>query len=231
MTAAAHIVDSRLQQLDHALPSLFRDRRILDIGCNSGGVALDLALHFQPKSVRGVDVDPQLIYKAKSSLSYRYSRLGPDGEPDFFPASSVQKYGHRAYPTDPDFPGFPRNVSFVIEDWGEEALNTNQEATYDVVLALSVIKWIHIHHQDEGLERVFTKCHAAISVGGYLVLEPQDWESYGKAAKKNSKLKRMVESLRQRPEDFTGMLLDIGFELVMKLNEEVRRDIFVFKKK
>jgi len=231
-TAAAHVVDTRLRRLDDALPSLFRDCRILDIGCNSGGVALDLALHFQPRSIHGVDIDPQLIKKAHIHLSYRYSRVGPTGEPDYFPTSSVAEHGHRSYPTDPYFMGFPRNVTFADEDWGAEMLDGDQTAVYDVVLALSVVKWIHIHHGDRGLNRLFLKIYSALSPGGLFILEPQEWASYEKAVKKTKGvLKDKVASLTIKPEDFHDML-ERSFELVTKLGvgEGLGRDIFVYRK-
>lgn len=49
--------------------SLFKDKDILDIGCNAGQIAIFIAKHFQSKSMVGIDIDPILISKARRNLS------------------------------------------------------------------------------------------------------------------------------------------------------------------
>ena len=85
-----------------------------------------------------------LVHKAKSHLSFRWSRLGPNGEIDFFPASSVEA-GHIPYPRRD---GFPTNVSFERGDF--LAWQTEKTEAYSVVTMLSVIKWIHLEGGDDG---------------------------------------------------------------------------------
>ena len=53
-----------------------------------------------------------------------------------------------------------------------------QKEEYDVILVLSVTKWIHLHHGDAGLKRVFKRIMNALRPGGRLILEPQGWASY-----------------------------------------------------
>ncbi len=58
-----------------------------------------------------------------------------------------------------------------------------QREEYDVIMVLSVTKWLHLHHGDAGLKRAFKRMMRALRPGGRLILEPQGWKSY--KSKKN----------------------------------------------
>jgi 7SK snRNA methylphosphate capping enzyme len=92
---------------------------------------------------------------------------------------------------------------------------------------------------DEGLKRFFKKVHRVLGVGGSFVLEPQAWDTYKKAKRMDKvridfdayictrsslfhtierltglfgqTLKENAQNLKVRPEDFEGILGQIGF--------------------
>ena len=182
----------------------------------------------------GVDIDPTLVRKAEHLHSLKASRLRPSSEPserlvDYYPMSAVLRHGILPQPRQ-QHPHWP-SVKFAAADWvvsNDPVLN----GPYDVILALSVIKWIHLEHRDEGLLNFFHKCCTELASGGYLVLEPQGWDSYQKAVRPNAAphFAKNLESLTYRPEtSFTKLLQDEGLNLCAT-SDQLRRPIYIYRK-
>ncbi|KAI9762237.1 MAG: hypothetical protein M4579_000560 [Chaenotheca gracillima] len=216
-------------------------------------------LSFQAASVLGIDADPNLIDQARSHLSFRYSRsqpnsdLSPPAAADYFPISSILEHGHRPWPDDvqsaldrdvdicsvsrDEEPAtFPGNVHFQCEDWvegvqGSPASLAGNAGSADVILALSVVKWVHLRHLDAGLNKFFLRCSQTLCTGGYLVLEIQPWSSYEKAVrpKKSPQLAANFALLQVKPDDFPALLDRYGF-VSAAVSDELPRRICVYKK-
>ncbi|KAF8423582.1 Bicoid-interacting protein 3-domain-containing protein [Tirmania nivea] len=174
---------------------------------------------------------------------------------NYFPISSVQRHGHLPYAQhvagrqdsqdgnkerEGVIPSFPLNVTFKKEDWG--AFSLHEEMThnsrvmvpkeeYNVILALSVIKWLHLEHGDNGLHTFFDNCHRALRHNGHLVIEIQTYDSYSKAVrnKKAPHLKLNLENLHVKPEDFDAILEKKGLRLV-ETYTALPREIKIYQK-
>ncbi|KAI5779758.1 Bicoid-interacting protein 3-domain-containing protein [Geopyxis carbonaria] len=230
----AHLPDPRLSQLAQQHPQLLAGTRVLDIGCNAGRTAVDAAVHFAAASVVGLDRDEALIASAKSHLSFTYSRTPPAAhhanhaspaspaaaadDAAYFPISSVLEHHHIPYPPPTDPPTFPRNVVFRTENVLAPNSDLGHEI-YDVILLLSVVKWLHIHGGDAGLARFWQRVVDALVPGGKLVVEWQPWESYEKARKKVPQLKERIAALKDRPEGFRAVLEGLGMRVVGRVKE------------
>eukprot|EP01026_Neomeris_dumetosa_P048019 TRINITY_DN4138_c0_g1_i6.p1 TRINITY_DN4138_c0_g1~~TRINITY_DN4138_c0_g1_i6.p1 ORF type:complete len:526 (-),score=90.25 TRINITY_DN4138_c0_g1_i6:237-1658(-) len=94
---------------------------------------------------------------------------------------------------------------------------------FGVVLCLSIAKWIHFHHGDEGVKNMFKYIGKVMNTKGILVLEFQDIENYrGDLKKCKGHLKfGEIECFKFLPQDFLSYLeKDVGFKLVSIINVE-----------
>ena len=57
--------DPRIKVLERAW---IDGKRVLDVGCNSGAITIEVARAMQPRHIMGVDIDPSLIQKARINL-------------------------------------------------------------------------------------------------------------------------------------------------------------------
>jgi 7SK snRNA methylphosphate capping enzyme len=80
---------------------------------------------------------------------------------------------------------FPDNVWFLRDNYvlevDEDLEMVRQE--YDVILALSITKWVHINWGDAGLKRFFRRAFLHLRPAGRLIVEFQAWETYAKKSK------------------------------------------------
>ncbi|OAK97388.1 Bin3-domain-containing protein [Phaeosphaeriaceae sp. SRC1lsM3a] len=239
--SAIHVRDPRLDHIQDLVPHLFTGKNCLDIGSNAGAVSCSLVFDHDAASVTGVDIDQNLVGQANKLLALRASRVRPptqhtERSVDWFPMSAVLKYGY----IEPEFHSLrssigptaslqrPR-VSFYAADWA-----TDQDLTgsYDVILALSVIKWIHLEHLDQGLKSFFAKCATSLAPGGNLVIELQTWESYEKAVRPNKAPHFLAnfKQLQYRPEtSFDQLLADEGLTLCAS-SDALKRPIKIYRR-
>ncbi|XP_057245063.1 7SK snRNA methylphosphate capping enzyme, partial [Malurus melanocephalus] len=158
------VEDARLRALR---PEWFAGKEVLDVGCNVGHLTLSIAKRWAPSRVVGLDIDGRLIRSARQNIRHYLSEgLGADGDSaggarKGFPAALLASRGPIAAPQlPPDGPGaadFPHNVVFVTGNYvpeREEAVGA-QRPEFDVVLLLSLTKWVQLNWGDEGLKRLF----------------------------------------------------------------------------
>ncbi|KAH8382009.1 hypothetical protein KR009_001349, partial [Drosophila setifemur] len=171
-------------------PDLFRDKQLLDIGCNSGHLTIQIARQFQPKSLVGLDIDRGLVRDAQNTINNLKRQAAP-GQ------------------------GFPRNVNFVQGNYvlDDDVLLEIERPQFDVILCLSVTKWIHLNFSDAGLKQAFRRMCLQLRPGGKLILEPQSFEGYKRRKKLSDQIRENYNTIKFRPEHFTEYLLspEVGF--------------------
>lgn len=245
-------------------PEWFRGRDVLDLGCNVGHLTLSIACKWGPSRMVGLDIDAQLIHSARQNIRHYLSeelRLPPqtsEGNPgaeseegatairkrSYFPASLTASRGPIAAPQVPldgaDTAVFPNNVVFVTGNYvlDRDELVEAQKPEYDVVLCLSLTKWVHLNWGDEGLKRMFRRIYRHLRPGGILVLEPQPWSSYGRRKTLTERIYKNYFRIQLKPEQFSSYLTspEVGFssyELVATPNNTSRgfqRPVYLFHK-
>jgi 7SK snRNA methylphosphate capping enzyme len=179
------------------LKTFVRGRRTLDLGCNAGKLTLELATHFAASQVVGVDLDAGLIASAREAKQAALSE------------------GQRV--EDVTFEEFD-----FANTWPFKGAAAGQ---WDVVMLLSVVKWLHLNNSDAVLVELFRRLFEIVVPGGFLVLEPQDWANYKRAVKKCPSLRESFKKLELRP-PFTETLLKGGWEEV----DGWERDEFGFER-
>ncbi|CAL1544128.1 unnamed protein product [Lymnaea stagnalis] len=204
-----HEPDPRLQYFN---PTWFKDKDVLDIGCNVGHITLALAEQYHPHKILGMDIDGKLIQAARQNIRHMLSLRRKDSSkyPRVF---EMTKGPLEAHPLMGSSDQFPNNVLFLQGNYvpgSEEILNLQKEE-YDIILALSITKWIHLNNGDNGLKLFFQKIFRQLRPGGRLILEPQPWSTYRKRAKLSSELFAKYQSIKLKPEGFKHYLLSIGF--------------------
>lgn len=104
--------------------------------------------------------------------------------------------------------GSEHHQTFGILD-GAEVVAEQDHRGYDLITALSVTKWIHLVHYDDGLRRFFARICQTLRPGGILVLEPQPYKSYQglhKVTGVDSQERKNWKAIRVMPDDFPWIL-------------------------
>ncbi|ETV94875.1 hypothetical protein, variant [Aphanomyces invadans] len=221
----------------------FEGKKALDIGCNSGDMTLEIARRFSPAFIMGIDADPDLITQARASLKEYISKLTVaeafrevtredpssntvaskdiDADDDDLPLSfrlwkpPTHHASHDPLPNIGSFASgvrFPYNVVFKRENI---VLDRHSGKDYDVITCLSVTKWVHLFHGDDGLKQLFHLVYALLMPGGRFILEPQKWKSYYNRKHTNATTLANYDRIALRPKDFQEYLCaTVGFTSV-----------------
>lgn len=192
----------------------FKNKEILDIGCNSGHVTCLIAKRFHPKLIIGVDIDAELIDKA-----YKDVKKYLDQDQEDFPPSFVEQFGNLPPKISSDRGSFPHNVYFVASNFIDDRMIDGVIPEYDVILALSITKWIHLNWGDDGIKCLFKRCFNLLRDQGSFIIEIQPYESYHKKTKSNETFKHNLKEMALKPEKFEEYLLsnEIGFKRIQHL--------------
>ena len=218
--------DGRIKELEKIRNHL-EGSHWLDVGCNNGQLTSLLGEKFKAKSVTGVDIDQRLINRAIQINKKKCIEVPGDYE-KYFPqkCSELVKVSKEV----PRLSFHTVNISNLRDN-----IPLPDGNLFDIIMAFSVSKWIHLNFGDSGLRLAFSRISSLLNIGGLFILEAQPWKSYKKAV---SKLGHAMTSrnLKIHPSEF-GTLLEsqFGFEeyLTMKLDKNdgfTGRDIIIYKK-
>lgn len=172
--------DPRIQALSKKSNKYFKNRDVLDIGCNTGMITLMIAKKYLPRKIVGCDIDKKLIDLARKNIhkfldsNLLDSKKSVSGELTVDknlienpPATFTEKKGELLAPImhseNPDA-SFPNNVLFFSGDYcpkNDDHVN-DQTPEYDTIMAFSVSKWIHLNNLDEGILRFFQRVFRAL---------------------------------------------------------------------
>ena len=210
------------------LPAAYFDNAsVLDVGCGPGVQCIRIAEAFNPRAVLGVDIDGSLITRARQLVRQRQlvaasgllsatsslplsQRLllgmAGDGASDSASASAATTSA----------PSHLERVAFRCEDFvGSGDLADHPRGGYNIILLLSVAKWVHLNSGDEGIFRLFRRAHSLLAPGGRLLLQAQPWSSYARSSRASIDIMGTYQAIRLRPDRFPAFLLDrVGFSVL-----------------
>lgn len=210
----ATLEDPRLRAF---APEWFTNKAACDVGCNEGLLSLTIATSYEPREMVCIDIDDALVRQAQKKLqelrvhSARQAASAERGGAVGTLANRGRALGGVEF----------RCANAVEYNFGVER--------FDIILMMSVTKWIHLNWGDEGLKRVFVNAYAALAPGGALIIEPQPWRSYKQAFRKNkhdvpAEWKSHYGSIKLKPDMFESYLKSVvGFRTIQRLALEPTR--------
>lgn len=98
-------------------------------------------------------------------------------------------------------------ISFQQENYVRELKTV--KSSYDTIVALSVIKWIHLNYGDIGVKIFFFNTYHQLNKGGFLIIEPQQWSSYKKSSKLSKQIYQSYKQIKLLPNSFIEYLKKI----------------------
>lgn len=209
--------DVRLQAFI-SLKDKITGKQMLDIGCNNGSLTLLIAKHCHPTRTVGIDIDGDLIGSARRHQSNMLKSC-TDDEDTFKVLKRVEF----------------RTANYAYQD---ESLLASEKPQFDVILCLSVTKWIHLNFGDAAVKLTFKRAYRQLNEGGIFILEAQPWSSYKKKKKLTDAIFEQFKRIAFRPDEFNRYLLgdEIGFREMFELKiadhavKGFRRPIYAFRK-
>lgn len=210
-------VATRDPRIDLLHEELFKDKEVLDIGCNTGQVTIAVARDYKPRQITGIDIDGNLIRTARKNVLRALPLPKVDGKVVKFPLSMVMIYGPLASLPSQDVStgDYPHNITFSQENYvpPDDSHLEGITPVYDVMLALSLTKWIHLNWGDAGMKRSFQKMFKQLKPGGALILEMQEWDTYKRRKNLTPTISANYKNIVFKPHQFSEYLLseDVGF--------------------
>ncbi|CAH1239654.1 MEPCE [Branchiostoma lanceolatum] len=226
-------------RLSYFRPEWFKGLDVLDIGCNAGHLTLSIARDYAPRKIVGMDIDQSLIRVARRNIRHY---LAPEAR-DSFPVSMTIQYGPMAaggLVGEQVATQFPNNVFFTQANYAPDSDSRvqAQQPEYDVILALSLTKWIHLNWGDAAMKRTFQRVFRQLRPGGRFIVEPQPWKSYGRKKKLTERIFANYKQIQFRPHQFVDYLLsaEVGFSSCRQLegprnkSKGFRRPVYMLTK-
>eukprot|EP01035_Chromulina_nebulosa_P027083 gene27083-35569_t len=237
----------------------------IDVGCNDGKLTMEIAKLCRPRLIIGIDTDNKLIESAQklnkrvifqhehgdvSSMEdgQLLNKICNKKDSSNIPTSSASvalalvpralaQSCNKRTPTPTALAHqtvYPYNIKFLCKT----VFELSSSSLYEVVLCLSVVKWVHLQDGDAGLLQFLRRLHGLLRWDGLLILEFQPWKSYVNNKSTSERTKAVFGTIRIRPENFQDILVhDIGFDLEGNLGTDLEsaagfnRPIFLLRKK
>lgn len=232
--------NDRVNQLNEAY---FKNKKCLDIGCNTGVVTIEIARNYHPQMIVGVDNDRDLIDIAKKDIKSLILRnIDKTKINSFVPRSVSGSVKNQDISASTKEKEYPHNVQFYCDDimttfdgyCDRDTAVDVAKIDYDTILCLNTTKWIHLYHGDVGLLKLFYVFNNmlrptnivnnevvdnipefCVAKERLLVLEYQPWSSYTNNKNINDTVSQNYREITLKPTHFISILCTFfGFEMV-----------------
>ena len=216
--------DHRVKLLTECPVIDFTGKVCLDIGSNEGVLTLTVAEWCKPRQIVGIEPDKRLhdaaqaaLYRALHKSSEKSSSKTAVSNP-FKPRSILlgkpKNVVSKVTKSSTAGERYPKNVQFYCKGSGD----MKSTGAYEIVLCLSVTKWIHLNEGDNGLLCFFRQLLRLSKQGGLVIVEYQPWKSYLNNNSASERIKEVFPTLQLRPKDFETILTTyLGFSIVARL--------------
>lgn len=231
----------RIQDFDR---DWFEGKICLDIGCNDGSLTSLIAEKFNPEVIIGMDLDKSLIESAEALIKRSKYKVRNESKQLIKPVifkprvlllnltgDDIPRKPLKDSDTIPDkkdtvdfdskSPLYPYNIRFVQKDIMNFSEELDSSDHYHAILCLSVTKWIHLVHGDEGLLKFFKIMYSLTKNKGIVILEYQTWKSYLKRKRTSTTTEDNFNNITIKPTMFEDILTTtIGFKILKRMNYE-----------